>query len=292
MRLSPFKLMFTGVLLSAILILQAFTFTPTIKELNLFTALNSKQITASFVSNGQYNGKSVDLIIKNNTSASLKIKIPSGTLFHPQDDDEQTLIQLEDDFIVLKPRGTYEGSSVAYCTESNDRCPSKGNSMKITANKNPQFSKLSKYLIGKNIETSTYQSAVWAISDGHNVSNIEAIDPATKEFRKYIATITGQDDTWFSSPQNVQVDEEGNFRRETVVITGQLEFNCEKNAQVRQDIYKESGESVLISDKYMTARYGKVTYKFTMRVKGWEKGKYFIKLHDGINEITRYYFEV
>lgn len=292
MRLSPFKLMFTGVFLSVVLILQAFTFTPTIKELNLFTAINSNQITASFVSNGQYNGKSVDLNIKNNTSGSLKIKIPSGTLFHPENDDEQTLIQLEDDFIVLKPHGAYEGVSVAYCTESNDRCPSTGNSMKITANKNPNFSKLSKYLIGKDIETSTYQSAVWAISDGHNVSNIEAIDPATKEFRKYIATITGQDDTWFSSPQHIQIDEEGNFRRETVVITGQLEFNCEKNAQVRQDIYKENGESVLISDKYMTARYGKVTYKFTMRVRGWEKGKYFIKLHDGTDEITRYYFDV
>jgi len=107
-----------------------------------------------------------------------------------------------------------------------------------------------------------------------------------------MASLTGQKNTWFSSPQNRSVDAGGNIVQETVVIKGQLKFDCKKNAQVHQDIYKENGESVYISKRSMTAQTGKVTYKFTMRVKGWDEGKYYIRIHDGTDEITRYYFNV
>lgn len=107
-----------------------------------------------------------------------------------------------------------------------------------------------------------------------------------------MADITGQKNPWFNSPQHVTIDEQGNINMETVLIAGQLEFVCEKGTMVHQDIYKANGEPVLISDKTMQAKYGNVRYRFQMQVKGWEKGEYYIKLHDGNQEITRYEFSV
>ena len=292
MQLSPKKSLSIVGLIAVALIIQAFTFSSPAKDVELSTAIKSKKIDATIQSIGRHEGKSISIKLKNNTSSNLRVKIPAGTLFHPEDDGEQTLIHLEENFIALKPKGEYKGFLAGFCTESKDRCPTDGSGMSIAANANPKFTKLSDYLKGKKISKSVYQDAVWAISDGKSVANIDAINPATVELKKFVANLTGQKNTWYSSPQSRHVDESGNIVQETVIIKGKLEFDCKKNAKVRQDIYKENGESVFVSEKYMTAVVPHITYKFTLRVRGWEKGKYYIRIHDGTDEIKRYYFNV
>jgi len=292
MRLSKKNSFFVLGLCAITFVIQAFDVVPTEKEINLSQAIENNSIIADIQSIGSYHGKSISMSLTNKTSSHLKIKIPSGTLFHPENEGEQTLIHLEDNFIALKPHSSYSGMLAGFCTEANDRCPTEGNEMKISQNKNDKFNKLANYLKDNNVSKSVYQDAIWAISDGKSIANIDASEPSSAALRKFMAVLTGQKNTWYSSPQNRHVDEGGNIVHETVVIKGQLEFDCKKNAKVRQDIYKENGESVFISEKYMTAHISHINYKFTMRVRGWEKGKYYILIHDGTDEITRYAFVV
>ena len=286
------KIHFSFISFFCILIIQAFTFSPANEELDIQSAIDAKKISADIQSIGRHEGKSVSLKLKNNTLKNLRIKVPAGTLFYPEDNGEQTLIHLENDLIVLKPHGEYSGFLAGFCTERNDRCPSEAAAMKISYSQNAQFKKLTDYLKGKKINKGVYQDAVWAISNGSSITNIDASEPSAAALRKFMAELTGQKDTWYSSPQSRRVDENGNIVHETVVIKGKLEFDCKKNAKVRQDIYKENGESVFVSEKYMVASTPHVNYRFTLRVRGWEKGKYYIRIHDGTDEITRYYFEV
>ena len=268
------------------------TLAPAETEISIFEAIKSNTISASFQSLGKYSGNSVHADIINLSSKNLRIKIPAGTIYIPENEGEQTLIQLEDDFIVLNKKEKINHRFSGFCTEANDMVPSMQNSMTIAQNKNPKLTKMMQYMKGKNIDHSTYQDAVWAITDQHNVSNIYGENSTTEEFKKHLLTITGQKKEWYSSPQQVSVNDEGRIVRETTLITGKLDFECAKGTNVHQDIHKENGEDVHLSDQYMTAKYGKITYKFTLKVRGWEEGKYYIRLHDGTNEITRYYFEV
>lgn len=281
-----------AVLLVVSVLFSAFSKNSTATRTSIFDAVKAKTISATLLSNGKHNGNSVDLKIVNLTSQAIELLIPAGTKYSTAQDEEQTLIQIEDKFIALQPKQTYTGKAAAFCTEASDRCPTSAAAMTITKNTNPKFTELSEYIKGKTIDKSTFQDAVWAISDGYSVSNISADDQASKDFRKKVADITGQKNPWFNSPQNVTVDDRGRFNMETVLIAGQLEFMCNKGTMVHQDIYKANGEAVLVSDKTMQARYGNVKYRFQMQVKGWEKGEYYIKLHDGTNEITRYTFNV
>ena len=281
-----------AVILVVSVLFSAFSTNSTATKMSIFDALKSKSIGASIVSNGKHNGNSVDLKITNLTNQYIELIIPAGTKYSTAADDEQTLIQIEDKFIALQPKQTYTGNAAAFCTEASDRCPTSSSAMTISKNTNPKFTELSEYIKGKSIDKSTFQDAVWAISDGYSVSNISAEDQVSIDFRKKVADITGQKNPWFNSPQSVTVDDRGNFNMETVLIAGQLEFMCNKGTMVHQDIYKSTGEAVLISDKTMQARYGNVKYRFQMQVKGWEKGDYYIKLHDGTTEITRYEFSV
>jgi len=281
------------VALSIFLVLfSAFSFNSTTVKINVFDAIQAKKITAAWNSNGKHSGNSVDIKIVNTSSSPIELIIPAGTKYSTDDEGEQTLIQLEDQFLALTPNQVYYGKVAAFCMEASDRCPTATSAMKISKNSNPKLNELATYLKGKTIDKSVYQDAVWAISNGYSVSNISAEDQASKDLRTKIALITGQKDPWFSSPQNVTIDQQGNFNLETVLIAGQLEFLCEKGTNVHQDIYKANGEAVLISDKTMQARYGDVKYRFQIRVRGWEKGEYYIKLHDGNKEITRYAFNI
>lgn len=261
-------------------------------QTTLHDALKSNTISADAISNGKYSGKSVQLTLKNNTKQSIKLLIPAGTTYAPENDDEQTLIQMEEQLITLAPNGSTNASIGAFCTESNDRCPTESNAFKIGKSSNPKFEKLVNYVKGKNISKTTYQDAVWAVSDNKSVSHIDAELPVDKEFRKFVASITGQKDTWYTTPQNVSVDEQGNFNHETVLIHGDLSFTCARGAKVYQDIHKGNGEVFFQSNRSMTAASGNVHYNFRLSVRGWERGKYYIRIHDGTKELSRYEFEI
>ena len=164
--------------------------------------------------------------------------------------------------------------------------------MSIAENTDPKFNKLFAYLKGKKITKTTYQDAVWAISDNYSVANIVAENPTDKAFRKYVADLTGQKNTWFTSPQSVQIDEDGNFNMETVKISGRLSFECPRGTKVHQDIHKENGEMFHEGKRTMTAGGSNVNYAFHLAVMGWEKGVYYIRVHDGTNELGKYTFTV
>ena len=291
MQKSISKILLACSILALLIAITAFT-SPATKSINLRDAIANNTITANITSSGKYSGNCVNIELTNNTNSSLSIVSKGGTKFHPEDEGEQTLIQLEENFIALKPRGTYTGKLAAFCTEASDRCPTASNVMTISNNTNPKFDKLVAYLKGKQIPKTNYQAAVWAISDNKPISNISNEDKPSKELRTYVASITGQKDTWFSSPQNVQVDNSGNFNYETVNINGELEFDCSKGAKVRQDVMKANGEPMFESDKRMTAQTTHIRYRFRMSVRGWEKGDYFIKIHDGSNTLAKYEFSI
>ena len=278
--------------LSITFLIASFTLTAPTQEFSLLDAIKNKTIVASVTSNGKHSGFSVNLNITNSTKSTVQLVIPAGTKYNPQDNGEQTLIQLKDEFITLKPNGTYRGQVAAFCTEASDRCPTESTKMNITQNTDPKFDRLFTYLKGKNITKSSYQDAVWAISDGYSVSNIVAENAADKAFRKEVATITGQKNTWFTSPQSVRIDDDGNFNMETLKISGHLSFDCPKGTKVLQDIHKENGDVFYASDRAMTAQASHVNYAFHLAVMGWEKGTYYIRIHDGTNELGKYEFTV
>ncbi len=270
----------------------SFTHKPMVKEYTLKDAIVSKAIQFQIKSNGKYSGLSLVGNVKNNLKSTIKLSIPAGTLYHPEDSGEQTLIQLEDIYLTLSPSASKQISLDAFCTEASDRCPSEGKTMTIGENKNASLNSLIGYIKGKDINKSAYQDGVWAVSDHKSVSNIVAENKATKEFRTFVASLTGQKDTWFTSPQEIQLDEQGNFNYETVNVSGRISFDCSAGDRVRQDIYSSNGEPVFVSQKYMTARTNHVNYTFNLKVRGWEKGAYYIRIHNGNDELAKYEFSI
>ena len=255
------------------------------------SAIKSGKIEVNVHSNEERSYRKVFVTVKNLSSSSQRILVPAGTLYTPDEDDEQELIQLNDEILVLKGKEENTFEIKTYCTEASDRSPD--GTFKLGENKNEQLSKLIEY-VKKNPEINDgIQDAVWAISDNSSVSNVPGGSESQDGFREFLAGLTGQENTWYSSPQQYNVDPYGNINRETVHITGDLAFTADRAMSVHEEIQNESGETLIKSDRHFQLRGGDVHYQFSIRVKGWEKGTYFVKvINDRDEEVVTREFEV
>ncbi|MFT5779276.1 MAG: hypothetical protein ACI837_002233 [Crocinitomicaceae bacterium] len=263
---------------------------PTTVELN--QAIKSNQITAEIISNGKYSGKSVELSLTNTSKKSLTIKIPAGSAYMPADDGEQTLIQLEEDMIVLKKGETMKRTIAAFCSEASDGCPSSSSAFSLSATTNDKLKQMIAYMKGKKISKKSYQDAVWAVTDGRSISNIQADDKVTKDFRQYVAKLLGKEDTWYTSPQQYSVDPRGNINSETVVISGELKFASDGILAIHEEVYDSEGNIMFSSPPGTPRKSQNVTMKFRIRVQGWEVGTYTVKVMEGDVALKSFPFEV
>ncbi len=261
-------------------------------NLDLKSALKSEIVTADILSNGKYSGRSVEMTLTNNKMKSVQILIPAGTMYEPENDDEQTLIQLEDELITLKPNEKRMVRLAAFCTEAHDSAPSSEGTFTLAQNTNPKLKDLISYIDGKSVSKKAYQDAVWSITDHRPISNIVAEDAETKKFRTHIASLTGQKDTWYTSPQNYEQQADGRINSETVKITGELKFATDGVTAVHQALCDADGNVLFTGNKATPRKNDNTTLRFSVSVKGWEKGDYMVKVIRGDQEIKRFPFKV
>lgn len=262
------------------------------KEVKLTEAIKDGSIKADVISNGKHSGKSVKLSVTNTTNRTLKVIIPAGTAYIPGEDEEQTLIQLEEDFFVMEPKTTKNHLIAAFCTEASDKCPSNGGAFKISTSSNKNLNKVIEYMKGKKIDKKSFQDVVWAITDDHSVSNIQATTPQTQEFRKYLAELTGQKDTWYTSPQRHVITEERRIVSQTVVVRGQVQFPSDGTSVIRQEVIDKDGEVKFALPPATPRKSQQVTMDFSVRVRGWEAGEYTLRIMKDDVQIKSYPFRL
>lgn len=263
------------------------------KTVSLQEALRQKRITARFVSTGKYAGASITCKLTNLTAAPVRIHMPAGTFFTPEDSGEQSLLLPQEKMITLAPKAATEQVIDGFCTEASDRCPGAGSKFSLAAQTIPKMQELTDFMKAKKYPQQVLQDAIWTLTDKHAVSNVYADGVAgIKELRTKLCQLTGQKETWYNSPQQHTVDASGNIRQETVAINGQLSFTCNKGAKVHEEVHNSAGK-VLFKMKDTAIVYsGNVDFEFKIRVTGWEKGTYTVKVMEGTKVLTTYAFAV
>jgi hypothetical protein len=282
----------SALFLSTIVLFAFARKTAEVATIDLSTAIAQGKVFSEMKANGNFNGQSVQLNLRNNTSVGLKIRIPAGTVFDPPSEDDQDLIMVEDDFIVLQPKSQANTVLDAYCMQASNHAPEENGKMKMIKNTNTDLDKLVVYLKTHKVSKDVFQDAVWALSNGYAISSVNITTPADKELRNYLATLTGRSNVWYSTPQVRTVEPDRNIRQETVVVKGDITYNAAKGAMVYQEIVAADGRSIHKSDKMATPYGGKVDFSFTLKVRGWEKGDYAVVVKEGTKELANYPFSI
>ncbi|MES2798778.1 MAG: hypothetical protein V4638_02075 [Bacteroidota bacterium] len=261
-------------------------------SIDIFEAIKLGKITMVAKNNGGYSLESVNLSLKNNTATTLSISIPAGAVFKPADEGDQDLIVPIEDVLVLQPKAQLQRNINAYCIQASERSPNENGSTSLSKNLNTNLGKLLTYFKTNKVDKSDIQDALWAVSDGHSICNVGNTSEQGKNLRTFLATLTGQENTWYHTPQSRVIEEDRTIQRETVTVSGQLSYTVPKGTIVFDEVVSADGRSFFKSQGKVAPYGGKVEFSFNLRVKGWKKGDYFVKVMKGSEQIVVFPFSI
>lgn len=261
--------------------------------ISLADAIKNKMVTATYVGAGTYTGNSIKIEATNLQDKKINISIPAGTMFKPSDDGMQNILVTQEQILALGSKEKKSTLLRGYCCEAHDGAPSKDIDFTLSSNKDPKMGMLFAFLKGKPIPDAAQQEAVWCISDGHSVSDIYAPKmESVKPLREEVCKITGQKDTWYSTPKNHSVDANGNISHVTTEVSGLIKFKALKAAKIHNEIHDATGKLVIKNPNEFDVKPGNIEYEFGIKVQGWQKGTYYVEVYENEKVVHKQEFKI
>jgi len=237
--------------------------------------IQDPMFSVKIISNGNYTGGSVSLEIESKFSKNVTMKIPQGTLFYPEDENKQTLVLPKMELITINKKSIQSHLVNGYCSEASDKCPSEGGVFTVGNSKNTKLKQLFVFLNTKEYDDNQIQESIWCITDDKSIGNI--YDEEDTKLQETVASITGGRIPWQSTRREIAVDENQNIVAEPVEIKGKIKFGTKRITKIKSKIIRDNGELIHEFGKVMTIpKADDITLNFTVKVKGWEHGKYFV----------------
>lgn len=247
--------------------------------IGLKDALAKGWITVNALGEGGYTGKVMALEITSKHKKDLTVDIPAGLQLTSEDTTIQDLIITEDRQLVLAAGTKRKVILNAMCIEPHQGSPYASSAYLLGAMAGDTLLKLVRYLHTKNYQDDLGQSAVWALINKEGLENVYGNDPVKlKDLVQYMHTLTGKPLPWYHkeklAPPPGQV-----YSQEPAIIHANFEFALAMAGTAKLAIYNEAGETVYVIKDNMMVKSGKSTMKFRIEVRGYEAGKYYVRLH-------------
>lgn len=260
------------VLPAALLTLHASANTPT----DLGAMLRNRQLAMTVTGAGGHAGECVNVKLNNLRTDTLHVRIPAGWRFTSQDSTLQDLLVVEDEVLALAPKAARSVTCRAFCCEAGMGGPGEGSTFLAGGMAGDHLQKLARFIADGHYTDAAVQQAVWAVSDGHDLSGIDAGDAqATASLRRFVSGLTGRPVPWYTTTYAPPTDGRV-FNPSPVHVTGHVEFT-QRHAGILTIVVKDDrGRTVYTLDEGRALRQGSYTVQVEVTVRGWEKGRYAI----------------
>lgn len=141
-------------------------------RMSVADALDKKLIQLIPAGLGGYQGKCLEVIIKNTSSKILSLEIPAGQIFASEDSNVQDLVVTQSQTLALAPEARQKKQLFTMCTQSGNVSPGKGETFSLGEMASPSLHKLVQRIDAGNYQNSTAQSAVWSISNQESIDEV------------------------------------------------------------------------------------------------------------------------
>lgn len=228
-------------------------------------------------------GQVLWLFLKNTGKSELKIAVPTGLQFLPQDSNDQTLILPAEMFCHLKA-GTADSFPVkVYCCAASKRAPAKASRFSVGPLHHPEMIRLLEYCRSHQITTDQdIQQSIWSVSDHHRVESI-----GNDSLRLFTANLTGQK----IQPLQLKYIHESipgriAFEPKGLDVAGTFKFYTEKNIRADLKLFDDNNELVTTLARNITGKAGQHTFRFHAFISRIQPGAYHIRLMHGNTAIS------
>lgn len=141
-------------------------------------AVKQRLLKAIISGAGGFNGKSLAIEVQNISGKPLVLRLEAGRIFENSDSAHQNLILMESVTWKLQPNEQKKAQLWGMCTESHDACPRPKQAFSLGKMSTGEMQELAQLTATKSYQSSTIQSAVWAIANGNPIDDIYGSDTA------------------------------------------------------------------------------------------------------------------
>jgi hypothetical protein len=249
-----------------------------VNSVGLEDAIAQGLISVKAVGEGGYTGKVMALEISSLHKKDLVVDIPAGLQLNSEDSTIQDLIITDTRQLELAAGSKRRLIINAMCIQPRNGSPYASSAFIIGAMANDTLVKLAQYLATKGYQDDLGQSAIWAMVNNEGLENVYGNDPTRlQDLLQFMHELTGKPIPWYNkekaAPPTGQV-----YTQEPAIIHANFEFKLAMAGTARIAIYDEAGNLVYVIKDNMMVKSGKSTMKFRIEVRGYEEGKYYVRL--------------
>lgn len=203
-------------------------------------AYNSKLIKLDIKGKGGYSGPCIAMQIKSENNDSMVVFIEAGRRLDSKDSTQQDILIVKDLFVSLFPRQQKNVDVIGYCCQARNHAPQEKSIFFVGSLAEKKLYDLGRYINKVKLNSGVIQSAVWCISDNHEISSVT--DDGSEEvtnLRRFLADMKGIKMPWYNI--FYKKDKTLLFSGIPEKVTGKIEYYISDFSQVIANIRDEKG---------------------------------------------------
>ncbi len=142
---------------------------------------------------GGHSGECLKVDVKNRAASRIRTSIPAGWVFVSQVEGVQDLIVVREEAIALAPNGQTTVTCRAFCCEASNSGPSENEAYRKGHPAPEKLATLARFVDSLGYDDGIVQSAIWVLSDGHDIGSLGALDSSANDtLRNKLSALSGQ----------------------------------------------------------------------------------------------------
>jgi len=268
------------------LLLLAMPFCATAKlvKANLSDAINDKSVRMSAVNvEGRFKGKTTNLTIANNTKNDLDVKVNLGIFLKPDDSNCQPMLLAGGEQLTIKAGATREITVMTFCGNAPKNCPEKNLRYSFSHVGNDDLIKVLEYIKANSLYDFLGQSAVWAMTNGHELSDLydDSRQATAQALVDYIIKLTGRKrPDYYAVQQTTEAPGQPAYVPKPLKIIAKFEIGLDAPKTLTLGVFNDKGE--MIQKVFENKEFGARGHRFEVEFEAADvpSGKYYIRIKE------------
>ncbi len=230
---------------------------------------------------GNYTGKSMKLTITNLQKSTMVLKVTPGIILKADDTSYQPMALASEEMVVLQPMKQGQVEMYTFCGNAPRRCPGVDMHYTFSHTANEKLMPVLKFIKDNMLFDYLGQSAVWAITNNHEPSEI--YDPerpdVSKKLIDLVCQITKKDrPNYYSVGSYTPIAGQPAYNPKKLKIYADFELRLTEAKTLSLGVYDQAGN--MIQKVFENEQFGAIGHKFTVEfeAEGVEAGNYYIRL--------------
>lgn len=254
-------------------------------RLSLAEAIKNRVVSVHAVSNGGFQGKTTRVVMTNNKSQTVAIRIDIGTILKADSGGYQPMVLAGEELLVLQPSKTGEVLTETFCGNSPASCPSAGTSFAYAGIGSDTLVTVLRFIKANSLFDDLGQSAVWAVTNNKSLSNIYDNNrpELARRLLDVICKATGRPmpDYYTINRPAEQIPNAPAYVPKPLKIIASFRVALELPKILTLGVFNEKGE--MIQKVFEDQSFPRSGHEFGVQFEAADvaPGKYFIRLKEG-----------